>query len=149
MINSFSNYLKFGKVKKKTPDPEEAKALINKANKRIEYTKSKKINKNNANFVLEDAYEAAREATQSLMSIKGFKPYSHEATISFIREFYKAEFKEEEVQKFDRFRQLRNDSVYKAAEITKEDAKSSLSFATKFIKKLKKLESREIKEKCH
>ena len=70
------------------------------------------------------------------MSIKGFKPYSHEATIAFIKEFYNSDFNEEEVHKFDRFRQLRNDSVYKAKLVSNEDAKSSVLFAVEFINKV-------------
>ena len=136
MINSFANYLKGGYVKKKTPDLEEAKALLEKAKNRIEYTKSKEINDKTSQFVLEDAYEAARESAQALMSIKGFKPYSHEATIAFIKEFYSSNFNQEEVYKFDRFRQLRNDSVYKAKSVTNEDAKSSVLFAVEFINKV-------------
>lgn len=140
MINSFKNYLKNGKVRKKTIDPEEAKSLIEKALNRLEYIKDRKINKRTATFVLEDAYESIREAAQSLMSIKGFKPYSHEATIAFIKEFYGTEFKEDEIRKFDQFRKLRNDSVYRATEIMSKDAKSALSFAKKFVKKIEKLQ---------
>ncbi|MBL7169760.1 MAG: hypothetical protein ISS48_01980 [Candidatus Aenigmarchaeota archaeon] len=73
------------------------------------------------------------------MSIKGFKPYSHEATIVFIKDFYKSEFSKEYIHKFDHFRKLRNDSVYKAIHVTKGDAKSSLIFAKKFVKKVKKI----------
>jgi uncharacterized protein (UPF0332 family) len=131
MINSFQNYLKLGKIKRKTPDAEEAKALIGKAMDRLEYTKGRFVDDKTAKFVLEDSYEAAREAAQALMSVKGFKPYSHEATISFIREFY--DFNEEDIYKFDRFRQLRNDSVYKAIKIEKADADSCLLFASRFV----------------
>ena len=56
MINSFDNYLKLGKVRKKTPDSEEAKSLFKKAISRLEYTKSKEISSKNAQFVLEDSY---------------------------------------------------------------------------------------------
>lgn len=139
MINSFDNYLKLGKVKKKTPDPEEAKALMNKAKDRLEYIKEKGINDKTAKFILEDAYETVREAAQALMSIGGFKPYSHEATISFIKEFYSLEFKDDDIHNFDRFRRLRNDSVYKAIIIKEEDAKASLLFAKHFIGKAKSI----------
>lgn len=139
MINSFNNYLKLGKVKRKTPDFEEAKALLEKSNNRLEYTEAKEINEKNSQFVLEDAYEAIRESAQALMSVKGFKPYSHEATISFIKEYYNSVFNEEELYKFDRFRQLRNDSVYKAIPILNEDAKASLLFAVDFLGKVKSL----------
>lgn len=134
MINSFENYLKLGKVKRKTPDSEEAAALIKKAQERINYIKHKEIDEKTADFVLEDAYEAVREAAQALMSAKGFKPYSHEATISFIKERYKSTFDEEDINKFDRFRQLRNDSVYKATVVIEDDAKSAIEFAEYFVK---------------
>jgi len=138
MINSFENYLKLGKAKRKTIDPEESKALFQKANGRFKYTKSKEITEITAQFILEDAYEVAREAAQSLMSLKGYKPYSHEATIAFIKDYYK-EFTPEDINNFDRFRVLRNNSVYKAEPVSKEDAKTSLLFASKFIKKVESI----------
>lgn len=139
MINSFENYIKLGKVKKKTPDFEEAKTLLEKAENRLEYIKLKDIDGKTSQFLLEDSYEAIRESVQALMSIKGFKPYSHEASISFIKEFHKVDFKEEEIRKFDRFRQLRNDSVYKAVTVSVEDAKASLVFSIQFVNKIKSI----------
>lgn len=139
MINKFDNYLKLGKVKRKTPDFEEARALYNKAKNRLGYIKLKEINNKTAQFVLEDSYEAIRESAQALMSVKGFKPYSHEATISFVKDFYNTNFSEEELHKFDRFRQLRNDSIYMAKQVTNEDAQACLLFAKSFIDKIKAL----------
>lgn len=136
MINSFNNYLRIGKAKKKTADPEESSALLEKAKNRLKYVKSKEINKDTSQFVLEDAYEAAREAAQSLMSLKGFKPYSHEATIAFIRDYY-SNFTDEELNKFDRFRQLRHNSIYKAEPVSNEDAKSCILFAALIVQKIK------------
>lgn len=135
MINSFNNYIKLGKVKRKTADPEESKALFEKAKNRIVYTKDKVVTEKTAQFVLEDSYEAIREAAQALMSLKGFKPYSHEATIAFIKEYYH-EFKDDEIALFDRYRILRNDSVYKAVSVQIEDAKKSFLFAHDFVKKV-------------
>ncbi len=139
MINKFDNYLKFGKVKRKTIDPEESKSLLKKAGNRVRYVKSKKVTEENAPFVLEDAYEAIRESAQAVMSLKGFKPYSHEATIAFIKDFYNDEFSEGDISNFDRFRQLRNDSIYKAISVNKDDAKKSVQFSLEFIKKVKKI----------
>lgn len=136
MISSFESYLELGKVKRKTPDYEEAKALFEQSKERMEYTRLKDINQKTAKFVLQDSYEAVREAAQSLMSIRGFKPYSHEATISFIKEFYSDNFNDEDINKFDHFRQIRNNSVYKAVKIMEEDAKSCIFFAKKFIQKV-------------
>ena len=136
MINSFDNYLKQGKAKRKTPDPEEAEALIKQSQERINYIKNNKINKTTAKFILEDSYEAIRESSQSLMSIKGFKPYSHEATISFIKENHK-EFTEEEINTINQLRIMRNNSIYKAQPINKKDAEQALDFAIKVTKKAK------------
>lgn len=139
MINSFENYLKLGKAKKKTPDPEESEALLEKSENRLQYTKGKLITEGNSQFVLEDAYEAIRESAQALMSIKGYKPYSHEATISFVKDFYKSDFNEQELNKFDRFRKLRNNSVYKAVPVSIADAEGAVAFASDFINKIKNL----------
>ena len=136
MINSFDNYLRLGKAKRKTPDPEEAMALLIQSQERLSYIGGKEISDKTAKFVLQDAYESIREAAQSLMSMRGFKPYSHEATISFIKEIYKSNFSEEDIHKFDNFRELRNNSVYKAARVFKEDANSCLLFAKDFVKKV-------------
>ncbi|MFH0875885.1 MAG: HEPN domain-containing protein [archaeon] len=139
MINSFNYYLNSGKAKKQTPNPEESSSLINKALLRIKFTKAKMPDEETAQFVLEDAYEAAREAAQSLMAKKGYKPYSHEATVSFLKDFFSDRFSEDEITTLDRFRQLRNDSVYKATIVSVADAKECISFAEKFVEKVKKL----------
>ena len=70
------------------------------------------------------------------MSIKGYKPYSHEALISFLREFYK--FSEHEISVFDRYRMLRNKTVYCAANVSKEVCKDALKFLEAFLPKLQK-----------
>ena len=134
-MDSFNNYVKSGKVKKKTLDPEEAKALLQQANDRLEYTQEKKITEKNAKFVFEGAYEAAREAAQSLMSLKGYKPYSHEATVIFVKEHY--EFSDEEISLFDYFRKLRADSIYRAVKIVEKDAQECVEFSKKFVAKVK------------
>lgn len=113
-----------------------AKSLLEKAEKRIKFIKKSEISEDSAQFILEECYEALRESAQSLMTLKGYKPYSHEATISFVREFYS--FSEEEISKFDRFRQIRSNSVYRALEVSKSDAEDCLEFAGSFVSKVGK-----------
>jgi len=137
MVNSFENYLKIGKVKRQTPDSELAKALLEQSEERLHYIQEKKISTRNAKFILEDAYEAVRESAQALMSVKGFKPYSHEATISFVKKFYHTNFSEEDISLFNHFRELRNNSVYKAIQVLPNDAKECITFAKSFILKVK------------
>ena len=139
MVNSFANYLKFGKVKKQIKDPELAKSLLEQSFERLQYIQEKEISKRNAKFVLEDAYEAVRESAQALMAINGYKPYSHEATISFVIKYYSIKFSEEDIALFNHYRELRNNSVYKAVPILPADAKDCIIFAEKFIKKVKSI----------
>ena len=112
--------------------------MIEKAKYRLKYVTDKRIDKNTAQFILEDAYEASREAAQSLMSVKGFKPYSHEATIAFVKENYN-EFNDKDIYDFDKFRKLRHDSIYKAEPVSEEDARQSILFASNFVKKVKSI----------
>lgn len=134
-MNSFKSYVKSGKVKKKTPDPEEAKALLQQAEERLEYLQNIKISEKTAKFVFEAAYEATREAAQSLMALQGLKPYSHEATVCFAKEYYS--FNDEEIALFDHFRKLRADSIYRAVKILVQDAQESVEFSRKFVEKVK------------
>lgn len=122
-------------MRKGTPDKDEAISLVKKAIKRIEYVKKQKIDDESASFIFEDIYEAIRELSQSLMSLKGYKPYSHEALIAFIKEFYK--FSNHEISTFDRYRVLRNNCTYRGAVISAIICKEALEFLEKFFPKLK------------
>ncbi len=137
MIAPFAYYLREGKVKRKTPDPVEARSLLLLANRRLAFAKQQALTPETASFVLESAYEAAREAAQAVMSGKGYKPYSHEATIGFIKEY--GTFSEIEITRFNRFRILRNRSSYDALAVGEADARDCLAFAEKFIERVEGL----------
>jgi uncharacterized protein (UPF0332 family) len=116
---------------------------MNKAVQRLDYIKKQEISEFTSSFIFEDIYETLREASQSLMSLKGYKPYSHEALISFLREFYK--FSESEISTFDRYRILRNKTVYSAAKVSIEVCKEALKFLEIFLPKLKREFEKEVK----
>lgn len=136
MIERFQYYLGQNMVKSGSPDKEEAKSLMEKASKRLIYIKAQRINDSTAQFIFEDIYESIREAAQSLMAIKGYKPYSHEAIISFLIEFYS--FPEYEISAFNRYRILRNRCVYRAANVSATVCREALKFLEQFLPKLKK-----------
>ncbi|NYZ78049.1 hypothetical protein H0N96_01460, partial [Candidatus Micrarchaeota archaeon] len=104
---------------------------------RLAYVKQQRVDKSTAAFIFEDAYESVREASQALMAVKGFKPYSHEAVIAFLKKFYS--ISEHLLSAFDRFRKLRNKCVYGAEEITPTTCTEALAFATSFIPELNKI----------
>jgi uncharacterized protein (UPF0332 family) len=108
---------------------------MTKATLRLDYIKKQKINENTSSFIFEDIYETLREAAQSLMSLKGYKPYSHEALISFLNEY--GRFPKHEISAFDRYRILRNKTVYCAANVSPEACEEALKFLETFLPELK------------
>ena len=143
MIERFDYYLKENLVKKESVDISEAKALFKRAQDRLKYIKKQEINEFNSPFIFEDIYECMREAVQSLMSLRGYKPYSHEVLIAFLKEFYK--MKNEDINNFNRFRILRNKVVYKAKVVSVEICKEALNFLIYFLSLLEKEFNKEIK----
>ena len=135
MIREFQYYIDEGLVKKQSPNLEEARSLMRKAMKRFEYIKNQEITEQAASFIFEDVYEAFREAAQALMSLKGFKPYSHEALISFLRKFHN--FSEHDLSSFDRYRILRNKTVYSAVGISAGTCRQAFAFLERFLPELK------------
>lgn len=136
MIMEFQYYIDNDMVKKASPDKGEAEALMNKAEGRLNFSiKTRKIDENNAPYIFEDIYECLRESAQSLMSLKGYKPYSHEALVSFLKEFFN--FSEADIETFDRYRILRNKTVYKGERVSLDVCKKAFSFLTYFLPKLK------------
>ena len=136
MIKEFQYYLNSNLAKKASPDKGEAESLIKKAVGRLDFSiKARELNENTAPYIFEDVYECLREAAQSLMSLKGYKPYSHEALISFLKKFF--DFSESDIASFNRYRILRNKTVYRGEKISAEICKEALNFLLKFLPELK------------
>jgi uncharacterized protein (UPF0332 family) len=136
MIERFKYYMDEGLVKAVRPNKENAKALMNRAYERLEYVRNQKITSFTATFIFEDVYESLREGAQALMELKGYKPYSHEAIISFLRDNYK--FQQKFLSAFDRYRILRNKCLYGAAQLSAETCKEALGFLAGFLPELRK-----------
>ena len=135
MIRDFEYYLEKNMVKRSVPNSSMAKSLIAKAELRLKRLKVNDIQDEMSSIIFEETYEALREASQSLMQIRGFKPYSHEALIAFL---IKEQLMPESFTKnFDRYRILRNKSVYKAQKISVDTCKEALAFAKLHIPELK------------
>lgn len=138
-MKPFKFYIESGLVMQGSKDPGEAKAMIERASKRLEYVKSQSITADNASFLFEDIYEVMRECIQSLMAANGYKPYSHEATVAFLIEYYKSNFGEKFIEAFNRYRIIRNNIVYRANFVNKEEALKALDVAEFFVRKTTEL----------
>jgi predicted transcriptional regulator len=122
----FEDFIKEGSVRKVSPNRQLAKSLIKIANLRLKNTETMKITDENSFNVVENCYEAIREMIDALMSLRGFKSYSHEATVEFLKEFYSMKVGYAVVSKVDRYRRLRNDIKYEGLLTTKSEAEEIL-----------------------
>jgi uncharacterized protein (UPF0332 family) len=132
-IMPFQHYLDMDLAKQCSKDPVTAKTIFTRATKRLEYVKSQEVDQDDAPFIFEDIYEVIRECAQSLMTRDGFKPYSHEAIIAFTIDRYREKFGDKLINTFDRYRVIRNNSMYRANIVSEEEASKALSIANDFV----------------
>ena len=64
-------------------------------------------------FIAEDYYETVKELITSLLFIRGYKSYSNECLITFLRKFH-PQYSESDLALIDQMRQIRNDLLYRA-----------------------------------
>lgn len=125
VVFNFEYYLSEGLVKRKRRDFSLAKSMINAAKDRFDFARS--ILKEKP-YALENAYEAVIEAIDALLALNGFKSWSHEANISFLRNF---EFK----------------SKYYGVEFSFHEAKEEVEFLDGIFKKVMSIVERKLKSR--
>lgn len=135
MIRSFNYYLNKGVVRKVKINLAIVESLLKKSTYRLDILKESKITYKFSSIIFEEVYESIREAVQSLMQLKGYKPYSHEVIISFLKE--NKSFSPQIINTINRYRILRNKSVYEAKDVSIKTCKDALKFAIKFIRNIK------------
>ena len=104
----FEDFIKEGKVNIGQPDIQKARALIKMSENSIKTADSLKIDNVNSSIVLMISYESLREILEAMCLSKGFKVYSHEAYVYYVKKMNETSSSE----KFDRFRKLRNGCNY-------------------------------------
>lgn len=134
MIKPFKYYVDECLVRTSTPNLGLARSLLKKSKIRFERIINKQVEKQESSIIFEDIYESLREATQALMEIKGYKPYSHEAIIAFLSE--KKVLKPAEINVIDNYRILRNKSVYSAENISVSKCEEAVKFTKNILPKI-------------
>ena len=133
MVKDFEFFLKKEEVKKQSPNKNLAYSTFKESLERIEFARQL-LHKAKPKYVLENAYEAMREAADVVLYLRGFKSFSHEASIVYL---LKEGFNEEEITEFDRFRRIRNGIKYYGKDCDASDAEQAISLADKIISKIK------------
>ena len=126
---SVEDCLHEGKMRRSSPDIQLAKSMLSMSNLRLEFLNKQVIDDKNASILMSEYYEALREVFEAIMSIKGFKSYSHECITHFIKEILKEDVISE---KFDRYRKIRNRINYYGKQVSKNETEN----ASKEIKKI-------------
>lgn len=134
MVKDFEFFINKGEVKKQSSDENLSKATFKESLERMEFAKS--LTNAKPKYVLENAYEAMREAADALLYISGFKSYSHEASIAYL---LRKGFNLEEINEFDRFRKIRNGIKYYGRDCDTADADEALKLAEKIVWKIGKI----------
>lgn len=107
-MNDFQHYLQRKNVHKVSPNKELAASLLKNVEEREKLTLKLDV-KEYSIMVFENLYDCLRELLDALLALDGYKSYSHEAAISYLKLF---SVSESIIADLDRFRAARNDSKY-------------------------------------
>lgn len=142
-LKLFEEFLKGGTINQKTPDFARANSLLSEAQKRkeflLEMQKKLEISDKNANYFIENVYDALMELIRAKLLIEGYKSSgegAHEAEVSFLREL---NFPEPDVRFMNDLRYFRNGIKYYGKNFDKDVAAKALSFLNKTYPKLRAL----------
>jgi pyruvate/2-oxoacid:ferredoxin oxidoreductase alpha subunit len=120
----FEYFLNNGEVKNSSKDPELAKSLIKDMQERIEKVEILDI-RIFAKIIFENLYDALRDFCDALLALKGYKSYSHQASISFLSsEGFDTPF----IEELDQFRYKRNSSKYYGLGISEQESRQIKEF---------------------
>ncbi|MFT4304969.1 MAG: hypothetical protein ACMXX8_02670 [Candidatus Woesearchaeota archaeon] len=136
-MKNFEFYIEEGKVKKCSKDMELVKSLVNDAIERKKLIELMDINFM-SKIIYENSYDVLRNILDALLLIDGYKSYSHEASISYLKKY---DVDELFIIKIDKFRYERNSSKYYGKNIDIERAIEIKEFLPKFILKIKNISS--------
>jgi len=131
------------KVKKVKENPEQAKALLQLAKRRLESIEKRRKDEF-PQLLIESYYEAIKELISALLAIHGYKSYSHECLISFIDEFYPTSLDNFQIHFLDSMRKLRSDIQYRGRNIADDYLARNNKTINEIIKKLIEIVEKEV-----
>ena len=134
-MEPFEYYISAKLVKKTSLNIQRIKSLINDSKERMQEINDINPSKK-PKIVFENIYDSIRDLCDALLLSKGWKSYSHEASISYL---LKQNFDIAIVKQLDNFRYMRNGSKYYGRKISAEEAKDINEFYLKIKFKLNNL----------
>lgn len=132
---NFKEFIENGDVKKVQVDIQLAKSLVKTAEYDMKFLDNVKIDDFSARKIMVGYYDTLRSIIEAIATIDGYKAYSHEALVYFLKE------KEADVmsEKFNRFRRIRNGISYYGKSISSEEVEENKKEIKDMIKLLIKM----------
>ena len=130
-MNDFEFYLEEGDVKKRKTDVELAKSLLKDAMVRFEKVSRLDVDEF-AKIIFENIYDAIRDVLDALLALDGYKSYSHEASIAYLKKYGLSPL----IPEMDSFRALRNSSKYYGKDILPDSTRDIKEFYTSNVNKI-------------
>ena len=126
---NFKEALDSGRVKRIRLEKGEALSLIQQTKQDMDFFGRLKITKDSARKITSNFYDFLRSVVESMALADGYKMYGHEIFVDYLH--YKGEGVIAE--KFDRFRELRNEINYRGKAISPEVAQEVVDDIKKAI----------------
>lgn len=130
-MKEFEFFLSKGDVKTATIDMNLSMSLKESSKERLDAAMSLPVNDKMSKMIFENSYEALMEAADAILTLRGYKSYSHEASIAFLLK--KKILEESRINILDAMRKKRNRMKYYGRKSNSEEAKDALSFAKKVL----------------
>ncbi len=132
---NFEDCIKKRLVNKRSVDKEMADSLNSLVDIRLRNMK----NLDNTTLKIESYYEVIKELLTALLSLKGYKSYSHECLILFLKDRHSKDFTTAQIELIDQLRVMRNDIAYRGFFVEEEYLTRNELQITGIIDQLKQL----------
>lgn len=140
-MKDFEYYMDGEKVKRQSVDKELASSL------RINLVeRAKKVAKldieDYSEIIFENLYDSFREICDAILALDGYKSYSHEASIVYLKKYG---IEDSVLVQLDDLRFKRNSSKYYGKQLSSEDAEMMLNFYRKHFQRLLNILDKKLK----
>lgn len=123
-------------VRERSENPEQAKNLLKMARIRLDDNKRREKTDQNTSLIVESYWEVIKQLVTSLLRLEGYKSYSQECLISYLK--YEHKFSQDETSLLDQLRKLRNDIDYEGEFLDKDYLERNEESIEKIIEKLER-----------
>ena len=131
------------KIYERKADPEEAKSLLKMAEIRQKDNERREITDENVSLIVETHWEVQKQLTTALLILEGYKSYSQECLIEFLKE--KHNLNKNHAKKMHQLRRLRNDIDYRGKFLDRDYLDRNQEKIEKITEKLKQKLEKELK----